>query len=239
VITFSDHFRMTTLDTAKWSTFHHAWDVRHIPQIGHKHLWVERGHNGLQYDTHRVDRGVLRLTADISPSPRRTQGQKYISGMISTEQSCNQLYGTYSMRMRCPEGQGLWSAVWMVPSDGGDHIPEIDILEVLGHEPTTVYQYSTVDAQGTPPVILSGGQVHNWLIDASDDFHDYQLIWGRDTTTWKIDGATTQVVQTFAHEMHYLILSLSVGGDWPGDPDITTPFPSSLDIDYVIIEDTY
>jgi beta-glucanase (GH16 family) len=31
----------------------------------------------------------------------------------------------------------------------------------------------------------------------------------------------------------YVDLELAVGGRWPGNPDRTTPFPSSLDVDYV------
>lgn len=31
----------------------------------------------------------------------------------------------------------------------------------------------------------------------------------------------------------YLIINLAIGGNWPGNPDSLTPFPSSFDIDYV------
>jgi hypothetical protein len=31
----------------------------------------------------------------------------------------------------------------------------------------------------------------------------------------------------------YLLANLAVGGDWPGDPDETTPFPSYFEIDYI------
>src|SRR5258707_12455754 len=31
----------------------------------------------------------------------------------------------------------------------------------------------------------------------------------------------------------YLLLDLAVGGDWPGAPDASTPFPASFQIDYV------
>jgi beta-glucanase (GH16 family) len=31
----------------------------------------------------------------------------------------------------------------------------------------------------------------------------------------------------------YLILNLAVGGDWPGMPDASTTFPSTMKVDYV------
>ena len=31
----------------------------------------------------------------------------------------------------------------------------------------------------------------------------------------------------------YVLANLAVGGDWPGYPDDSTPFPSYLDIDYI------
>ena len=34
-------------------------------------------------------------------------------------------------------------------------------------------------------------------------------------------------------EPMYLLANLAVGGDWPGAPDDSTPFPSTLQIDYV------
>ena len=31
----------------------------------------------------------------------------------------------------------------------------------------------------------------------------------------------------------YLLINLAVGGEWPGDPDESTPFPATLMVDYV------
>jgi beta-glucanase (GH16 family) len=31
----------------------------------------------------------------------------------------------------------------------------------------------------------------------------------------------------------FVILNLAVGGDWPGNPDATTVFPSEIQVDYV------
>jgi beta-glucanase (GH16 family) len=31
----------------------------------------------------------------------------------------------------------------------------------------------------------------------------------------------------------FLIANLAIGGEWPGDPDASTPFPGYLEIDYI------
>jgi beta-glucanase (GH16 family) len=31
----------------------------------------------------------------------------------------------------------------------------------------------------------------------------------------------------------FIILNVAVGGDWPGNPDVTTKFPQSMLVDYV------
>jgi beta-glucanase (GH16 family) len=36
-----------------------------------------------------------------------------------------------------------------------------------------------------------------------------------------------------AGQSNFLILNLAVGGDWPGAPSASTPFPSQMLVDYV------
>jgi beta-glucanase (GH16 family) len=52
---------------------------------------------------------------------------------------------------------------------------------------------------------------------------------------WTSDGI---VVKTYAgpgvpQVPMYVILNLAIGGDWPGAPDGTTPFPARYEIDCV------
>ena len=94
-----------------------------------------------------VDDGVLRLTARRQ-AVRGSDGRIYpfTSGMVTTGRSTDRLskpprfgfrYGRVETRMRLPEGQGLWPAMWMLPvSHRSD--PEIDVVEVLGHTPRLV-----------------------------------------------------------------------------------------------------
>jgi beta-glucanase (GH16 family) len=67
------------------------------------------------------------------------------------------------------------------------------------------------------------------------DFHVFAVKWTADEVTWFLDGNPVFRVPTPSdmHKPMYVVLNLAVGGDWPGSPDDTTPFPSEFEIDYV------
>jgi beta-glucanase (GH16 family) len=146
-------------------------------------------------------------------------------------------YGYVEMRARVPAGQGLWSALWLLPSDQ-ESKPEIDIMEVLGHEPETVQVHlHTSDGDGRR---VSRGQALP-VADLSTGWHTYALNWRPDALVWFVDGQERWRVTDPAEiptEPMYLLANLAVGGDWPGSPDETTSFPNWYEIDYVRVWQT-
>ena len=79
--------------------------------------------------------GVLTITAAPGSNPL---GLPYKSGIITTEKSFNFEYGLVEVSAKLPAGNGLWPAIWLLPSSLG-WPPEIDIMEMLGGDPTTIY----------------------------------------------------------------------------------------------------
>jgi beta-glucanase (GH16 family) len=167
------------------------------------------------------------------------------SGRITTKAKFDQAYGRFEARIKIPGGQGLWPAFWMMgnnidevdwPGNG-----EIDIMEVVGNEPSTLYGtlhgpgYSGEEGPGgeTP---ASAGQ--KW----ADAFHTYRVDWAPNEVKWLVDGRQYLRITpanlpngkkwVFDHPF-YLLLNLAVGGEWPGPPDSTTHFPANLLVDYV------
>ena len=98
---------------------------------------------------------MLSLTADrADPSIRPyINNYEYTSGLINSYYTFSQTYGYFEMRAQLPKGQGLLSAFWLVPADGS-WPPEVDILEVLGRDTTTMYYGMHSMATGTRVAIL-------------------------------------------------------------------------------------
>lgn len=175
--------------------------------------------------------GVLHITAaradrEIKP---HIGGAEFTSGMINTFHSFSQTYGYFEMRASVSAGKGLWPALWMLPT--ADRSQEIDIVEVLGHQPTVLH--NAVHSYATGPISSVANQTR--VPDASAGFHTYGLHWAPDRLTYYFDGRAVFSTPTPAdmHERMFLIVNLAVGGTWPGNPNAETPFPASFKIDYV------
>ena len=67
------------------------------------------------------------------------QNVNYLSGLITSYDSFRFTHGYAEARVKLPEGQGLWPAFWLLTSFYVEDVPEIDIMEFLGHEKETVY----------------------------------------------------------------------------------------------------
>jgi beta-glucanase (GH16 family) len=162
---------------------------------------------------------------------------EYTSARLNTSGKFSTSSGHIEVRMKLPRGQGMWPAFWML---GGGNWPddgEIDVMENIGKEPTTVH--GTIHGPG-----YSGangiGAAYNGP-NFSDDFHTYAVDWSTDKIVWSVDGNAYETRTpadlngnrwVFDHPF-FLILNLAVGGDWPGEPDGGTQFPQQLVVDYV------
>jgi beta-glucanase (GH16 family) len=240
-LTFSDEFDGETLDPTKWRTSD-FWGNQTLAGNGEKQCYVPQAVT--QSD------GQLRLTASRSVTPASackgahadlpfTSGMVTTAGCRSYEQSetCKQLrpfaqsYGYFEIRARLPKGKGLWPAFWLMPFDRS-WPPEIDIMEMLGHTPSTVYHtYHYLDAAGARQ--KAGGS--NETRDFSASFSTFGIDWRPGLLIWYVDGSESFRYSgpgVTAKDM-YLLLNLAVGGYWPGDPDQTTPFPATMAIDYI------
>jgi beta-glucanase (GH16 family) len=179
-----------------------------------------------------VSNGVLTLqAAPASPSiSKALGGAKYTSGQINTYHSFSQEYGYFEMKAQLPAGQGLWPAFWLMPTDGS-WPPELDIMEVLGNDPT--HLYTTVHTNETGSHTYS--TQNNTVADTSKGYHTYGVDWEADKITWYFDGKAIFQAATPSdmHKPMYIIANLAVGGNWPGNPDATTKFPAKMNIDYI------
>ncbi|THA60939.1 glycosyl hydrolase family protein [Streptomyces sp. A0958] len=169
---------------------------------------------------------------------------QYTSARLNTSGKFTQQYGHVEARMKIPRGQGMWPAFWMLGNDigqvGWPNSGEIDIMENVGFEPSTVH--GTLHGPGYSG---SGGIGAGYTLPGgkafADDFHTFAVDWAPDSITWSVDGNVYQHRtpadtggNTWAfNKPFFLILNLAVGGYWPGDPDGNTAFPQQLVVDHV------
>jgi beta-glucanase (GH16 family) len=155
--------------------------------------------------------GVLFITASEKPNLSKVlSGYRYISGMISSQSSFTQQYGVFEMRAKLPKGQGLWPAFWLLPASKA-WPPEIDIMEVLGHEPNVLY--TTLHSNATGTHTKSDIPAHN-VSGTADGFHTYAVDWGPKEIIFYFDNKeiARRPTPDDMHQPFYILANLAVGG---------------------------
>jgi len=169
---------------------------------------------------------------------------RYTSTRLKTQGVISWTHGRFEARIRVPRGQGMWPAFWMLGDNigtvGWPQCGEIDIMENIGREPGTVHGtihgpgYSGGNGIGRPFTLQSGA--------FSDDFHVFAVEWRANHVSWYVDGTlyhemtpanTPSGTQWVFEHPFFLLLNFAVGGQWPGDPDVTSTFPQQMVVDYV------
>ena len=149
----------------------------------------------------------------------------YISGKAETKIAFR--YGEFKFKIKTMEGKGLFPAIWLLSKDGVP-LPEIDIYEAIGNESERFYgvlhykkdgkqikQTRTYTFKGTVP-----------------EYMELTFKWTKDKMLWLVDGKEVFRIDKDVPQIPvYMIINLAVGGDWPGNPDSKTKFPSVFDVE--------
>lgn len=200
----------------------------------------------LGLDPFAVKDGILAITAQpMTPEAKEAvvraashfpQGEAiaairkagYTSGMLQSQGLFQQTYGYFEVRARLPKGKGIAPGFWLMPADGS-WPPDLAPLEQFGDTLVTTQSFRS----------KAGGTNHEQNkvtlgIDGGSDFHTYGVMWKPDTISFYIDRIPTAEYATPAdmHKPFYLLLTLAVGG-WGGDPDASTRFPATMEVDYI------
>lgn len=219
---WADEFNGTSVNTGVWTfeTGAGGW-----------------GNNELQYyrsQNATVSGGILTITA----KRENYGGAAYTSARIKTQSKYTKQYGFMQARLKCPMGQGLWPAFWMlgqnIGSVGWPSCGEIDIMEHVNTENRVL---GTIHWSGPSGYASYGG--NKTTTPAS--WHDYQINWNQYSIKWYVDGVQYHVANIEGsinsteefHRPFFFLLNFAVGGNWPGSPNSSTPFPSYYQIDYV------
>jgi hypothetical protein len=241
-LAFSEEFEGPILNTRVWGT-HYWWGGRSLASNGEEQYFADtttamvRAYpacDPLVIHDHpsRLGKRLLAITAWPSPDLALSNGLPYVSGMIQSHSTFSRRYGFFEIVARLPNGQGLWPAFWLLPANGA-WPPEIDVMEVLGHDTTTYYVSthwkSRTSQQAYRTLQIAVGR------DLSADFNAFGCQW---TPTGLVFTFNRQPVGRVAHPSRvnvemYLLAGLAVGGTWAGSPDCTTRFPARLEIESI------
>jgi beta-glucanase (GH16 family) len=235
-LVWHDEFDGTAIDPKKWE---------------HEVNAQGGGNNELQYYTNRPENSflengslVIQALKERYTGPEGTR--EYTSARLRTLRKGDWKYGRFDIKAKLPFGQGLWPAIWMMPSEskygGWAASGEIDIMELIGHESNKVY--GTLHYGGAWPKNVQSGKSYTLPQGTfADDFHLFTIEWDTTQFRWYVDEIFYQS-QTQWHtssapypapfdQYFHLILNVAAGGNWPGNPDNTTIFPQKMIVDYV------
>lgn len=176
----------------------------------------------------------------------------YTSARMKTQGLFSLQYGRVEFRALVPEAQGFWPAAWLL----GNNITtanwpacgEMDVLERVNAAKTPDWNEGSVHGIGfTGDAGL--GTIFNYPSgETAAQWHTYGMIWTKGSVAYYVDDpAKPYVTYTTANmaalqgavwpfddgQSSFLILNLAIGGDWPGAPNATTPFPAEMLVDYV------
>jgi beta-glucanase (GH16 family) len=265
-LVWSDEFDTAEIDPGKWE---HSFDC------------TDHGNNEAQCYTDRAQNsyidsdGILHIVAREESfsgpehSPDHAEYDRndtsitksYTSARLRSKNLFDFKYGRIEVRARLAGGQGMWPAIWLLPTDwvygGWPSSGEIDMMEAVN-----------LDTAGKPNQVHGsmnyGMKWPQWSATGRDyvsprsftrEFHTFLLEWEADEIRWFVDGIHYQT-QTSKNWYNYiwegqqqgfmvanprapydqdfhLLLNLAVGGHWPGQPDKNWRSKREFLVDYV------
>jgi beta-glucanase (GH16 family) len=204
------------------------------------------GNSELQYYTNaraenaRVENGNLIIEA----RKESYQGSDYTSARLISKGLGDWKYGKIEVRAKLPNGNGMWPAIWMLPTDNvygnWPKSGEIDIMENVGHDADNVH-WNVHTESYNHSIGTNKGATH--AIDQPyNDFHTYAIEWYEDSILFLVDSvpyflfnkeSNDYKVWPFKEQFH-LLLNVAVGGSWGGAQGIDQNiFPQQMEVDFV------
>jgi beta-glucanase (GH16 family) len=223
---WSDEFTNATIDSTKWvfETGGGGW-----------------GNHELENYTNRSDNATISNGNLLIIGKKESyQGSSYTSSRMNTKGKQSFLYGKIEARIKMPIGQGTWPAFWMLGENIGDvgvGWPKCGEIDIMEHIDSDSLNHGTIHWYNNGAVSY-GGPI---AADLVNQYHIYDVEWDSTVINWYIDGTkywsaniANSVNNTDAfHKPFFILLNFAIGGDWPGNPDVSTIFPDTMYVDYI------
>lgn len=223
-LAWDDEFNGTQLDPSKW------YAINSLGGNQQRGCCLDYSYSSLITPNQvQVHDGMLAITTERNTGG----GAAYRTGAITTETLSGTptytfTYGRIDIRAKLPRGRGVWPAMWLLTSPATTPVSyEIDIMEMLGQDPHTLYQ--VVHHDGGREYCSDQGP------DYSQAFHVFTLDWEPGKLTWAIDGQTLCTVTRYvpSQPMYIIINTALSDGSWGEAVNNSTPLPQTFEADYV------
>jgi beta-glucanase (GH16 family) len=227
-IAWSDDFDGDSLDTGKWT----AADTNRPTNNSRQDYLPSQV---------AVSDGKLIIKSENVPS----RGLPFRSGLVTSVSE--QRYGRWEVRAKLPGTKGMWPAIWLLPDTKKHRWPsqgEIDIMENRGNEPTmtsSAFHYGTNPPYSHKFVTQNQPTSKQGSVDYHAGFHVYACEWDPQEIRFYVDGekhytVTNDMTGGFLDRQTapmQLVINTAVGGDFLDNPDDSTVWPQTFEIDYV------
>jgi beta-glucanase (GH16 family) len=163
----------------------------------------------------QVRGGALHLVAE----PKATEGtsksgapEEYAcrSGMVSSFPSFRFKYGLVKIVARIPDGEGLWSGLWLAAANE-KWPPEIDMLERWGPPSNIAGVYMHPTGVKNKHEALDRVHLSQSLAATLDSgWHTFSILWTAQKVTWYVDGQQVMTATShIPHQLMYIIANLA------------------------------
>ncbi|WP_428774820.1 family 16 glycosylhydrolase [Vibrio sp.] len=203
-LVWQDDFDGTEINKRNWSLEQNCWGGGNNEQ----QCYTKRAKNAFVQD------GLLHIVAikgsftgpdNPEGKPGANKTLPFTSARLRTLDKRDQKYGRFEIRAKLPAGQGVWPAIWMLPSENkyGTWAAsgEIDIMEAVnlktqsdaagaqaGELENRIYG-SLHYGKAWPDNVYSGqGASLPGNINPADDFHTYAIEWEEGEIRWYVDN---------------------------------------------------
>lgn len=190
--------------------------------------------------------GYLHIVAQ-QPSPG-----VYTSARLKTEGLFSFQYGRLEVRAQVPEFQGFWPAAWLLGNSiatlNWPACGEQDDMERINAPGNPDWNAGSIHGTGFTGAGGLGTDFYFPSGETASTFHAYGMIWSPGSVAYYVDDPTNPYVTYTPSNLpaggvwpfdtgqsNFILLNLAIGGDWPGSPNSSTPFPSEMLVDYVRI----
>ncbi|MDQ0192004.1 S-layer homology domain-containing protein [Paenibacillus wynnii] len=231
---WNDEFNGSSIDASKWN----------VQDTGTVY------NNELEY--YKPDNASIRQESGnsvlaLEAKSEDYQNRNYTSAKLTSKMKGDWTYGKFTVRAKLPVQQGMWPAIWMMPTDEMQQYGpwpgsgEMDIMELTGpvgsdpdhagKYPRTVHgslHYDVPHDSQTAEYVLPEG------VTFADDYHEFTMEWLPGVIRYYVDGNKYFETNDWGTKAEgqgeyytypapfdrpfYMILNLAVGGDWPGNP---------------------